>query len=376
MLAVTTFSLSTTVSAYSAATSNVTPRATRLLIEDTTTQNTLAVFVGSFLYSLVAIITLSMGAYGERGRVVLFATTLLVVLLIVVTLVRWIDYLLKLGRVGETTHEVEQAARAALEQRRRLPHLGGVPREPGAELPAGATPVFPAEIGYVQHIDMGALSGLCNEHDLIAHVAALPGTFVDRGRPLLHVTGDANAETHDALRDAFSIGEDRSFDQDPRFGLSVLAEVASRALSPGINDPGTAIDVIGRSVRLMAIWAQDDDRPADPPSLPSVHVPGIDIAEMFEDMYSPIARDGAANAEVQIRLQKAFGALARLPDPRYAGPARMHSAIALERARMAMPLAHDVRRVEVAAALVGQDFVGDGLPAGNEREIPRSRRQS
>lgn len=100
MLAVTTFSLSTMITAYGAATSNVTPRATRLIMEDSTTQNVLAAFVGSFLYSLVAIITLTMGAYGERGRIVLFFVTLFVVVLIVVTLLRWIDYLMKLGRVG------------------------------------------------------------------------------------------------------------------------------------------------------------------------------------------------------------------------------------------------------------------------------------
>lgn len=67
MLAVTTFSLSTMVTAYGAATSNVTPRATRLIMEDSTTQNVLAAFVGSFLFSLVAIITLAMGAYGDHG---------------------------------------------------------------------------------------------------------------------------------------------------------------------------------------------------------------------------------------------------------------------------------------------------------------------
>jgi uncharacterized membrane protein len=72
MLTVTTFSLSTMVSAYSAATSNVTPRATKLVMEDSTTQNVLATFIGSFLFSLVGIIALSTGAYGESGRVVLF----------------------------------------------------------------------------------------------------------------------------------------------------------------------------------------------------------------------------------------------------------------------------------------------------------------
>lgn len=71
MLTVTTFSLTTMVSAYSAATTNVTPRATKLVIEDSTTQNVLATFVGSFLFSLVGIIALTTGAYGDRGRLIL-----------------------------------------------------------------------------------------------------------------------------------------------------------------------------------------------------------------------------------------------------------------------------------------------------------------
>lgn len=60
MLAVTTFSLSIMVTAYGSATTNVTPRATRLVVEDVTTQNVLATFIGSFLFSLVGIIALNM----------------------------------------------------------------------------------------------------------------------------------------------------------------------------------------------------------------------------------------------------------------------------------------------------------------------------
>ncbi|WPE22692.1 hypothetical protein ShzoTeo12_39090 (plasmid) [Shinella zoogloeoides] len=95
MLTVTTFSLSTMVSAYSAATSNVTPRATKLVMEDSTTQNVLSTFVGSFLFSLVGIIALNTGAYGDQGRVVLFLVTIGVIVPIVVTLLRWIDHLAK-----------------------------------------------------------------------------------------------------------------------------------------------------------------------------------------------------------------------------------------------------------------------------------------
>src|SRR5690554_4011591 len=76
MLAVTTFSLTTMVSAYGAATSQVTPRATRLLREDTTTQNVLATFIGSFLFALLGIVALATELYGEQGRVTLFVFTI------------------------------------------------------------------------------------------------------------------------------------------------------------------------------------------------------------------------------------------------------------------------------------------------------------
>ncbi|MBO6718394.1 MAG: DUF2254 domain-containing protein [Rhizobiaceae bacterium] len=357
MLAVTTFSLSTMVAAYSAATTNVTPRATKLLIEDKTTLNVLATFVGSFLFSVVAIITLAMGAYGERGRVVLFAVTVLVVLLIVVTLLRWIDYLLRLGRVGETTEEVEEAVTAAMRARLKRPNLDGTPWDDPTSLPDNAQPVFSSRIGYVQHVDVGAVSSRAGEVGARVYLAALPGTFIDLKRPLAWIAGAKGDLDPSSIAAAFSVGEERSFDQDPRFGLCVLAEIASRALSPGLNDPGTAIDVIGRAVRVMSIWAEPMEEAPDP-SYPNVYVPSIDVADLFDDLLTPIARDGASIAEVQIRLQKAYAALARMGDRRYRDNAVRHSKIALERAQSAMSSRHDVDRVRAAAKLVGAESKG------------------
>jgi uncharacterized membrane protein len=218
MLAVTTFSLSTMVTAYGAATSNVTPRATRLIMEDTTTQNVLAAFVGSFLYSLVAIITLAMGAYGARGRIVLFFVTLLVLVLIVVTLLRWIDYLMRLGRVGETTRRVEEVATRAMTERYVEPFLGGRPLHDWDAIPSGSFEIYASEIGYVSHIDTAALQKLAEKHEAEVYVLALPGTFIDTKRPLAVIAGD-DEDLHEKIADAFSIGLERSFDQDPRFGL-------------------------------------------------------------------------------------------------------------------------------------------------------------
>lgn len=101
MLAVTTFSLGVMVQAYSAATNNVTPRATTLIMQDHTSQNVLGTFIGSFLFSLVGIIALSTGYFDMQARLILFGVTILVVALIVITLLRWIEYLSRLGRVAE-----------------------------------------------------------------------------------------------------------------------------------------------------------------------------------------------------------------------------------------------------------------------------------
>lgn len=336
MLAVTTFSLSTMVSAYSAATSNVTPRATRLVMEDSTTQNVLATFVGSFLYSLVAIIALSTGAYGETGRVVLFIVTIVVIALIVVTLLRWIDHLSRLGRVTETTARVEKAAQAALLADARSPHLGA---QPLVALPEGTVPVISDEIGYVQHIDIAGLSRIAERGKGTVYVQARPGAFVDRTKPIARVQGLESADDQRAIQGCFTIADVRSFDQDPRFGLAVMTEIASRALSAAINDTGTAIDVIGRLVRVFSYYA-DQRRQSSEAQEDRVFVAAIELADMFDDCFTPIARDGAATVEVGIRLQKALLSLAQLGAP-FTSAAQRHSADALDRAERALDADRD-----------------------------------
>ena len=177
MLAVTTFSLSTMVAAYSAATSNVTPRATRLVMEDTTTQNVLATFIGSFLYSLVGIIALSTGAYGSTGRVVLFVVTAGVIVLIVVTLLRWIDHLSRLGRVTETTERVDHHGHRA--------PVGEVVTHDdpqGRPAPGRDGAVARGRAGGVcQHVDGGLVEAVMQNRDLVE--AEAPRLLIHEGRP-------------------------------------------------------------------------------------------------------------------------------------------------------------------------------------------------
>lgn len=332
MLAVTTFSLTTMVSALSAATSNVTPRATKLLTVDSTSQNVLGTFVGAFLFSLIGIIALSTGLYGRQGRFVLFAATLVLIAVIVVTLLRWIDHLAHLGRVGETTDKVEVATREALEDRAKMPCLGANRLTTKARIPHTCEPVYARKIGYVQHIDVSSLSTCAEKNDGQIFLLALPGAFADPGHPIAYVSHIEKGKARDKIRSAFTIDDERTYDDDPRFGLCVLSEIASRALSPAVNDPGTAIDVIGRAVRLLLAWAETEGMNEDSVAYPRVWVPPLKIEDMFNDIFTPIARDGASMVEVHIRLQKAFFTLSRTGRPGFALAAQTHSQFALEQA--------------------------------------------
>lgn len=350
MLTVTTFSLSTMVGAYSAATSNVTPRATRLVMEDITTQNVLATFIGSFLFSLVGIIALSTGLYGESGRVVLFGVTILMIVFIVGTLLRWIDHLSRLGRVTETTQRVEEAASTAMRHRHQNPFLGGQALvDPGTQIPADARSVSTSRIGYVQHVDVDALAKLAGDAGRI-FVRAVPGDFVDPTTPIAQFTGIAGKAIADRVRACFTIEDVRSYDQDPRFGVSVLAEIASRALSPAINDPGTAIDVIGRTVRVLAVLAEPKGEATVEQS--GVFVPGLEVGDLFDDLYTAIARDGSSLVEIGMRLQKALATLSRLDAEGFAEHAARHSRQSLERFETGLSLESDRQKVRAAARLV------------------------
>jgi len=373
MLAVTTFSLSIMVSAYGAASTSVTPRATQLVMEDSTTQNALATFIGSFLFSLVGIIALSTGLYGAQGRVVLFAVTLVMVMLIVYTLLRWIDHLSKLGRMGETIERVETAAIEALQRRARWPYLGGSRYPDDLTLPASATVVASVDTGYVQFVDIKALGALAHDLQLTIYLEVLPGSFVHLGAPLARIVArsplapDAAQTLDSRLRQTLTIGARRTFEQDPRFCLSVLGEIASRALSPATNDSGTVIDVIGRGLRCLTAWGvRDDEHNAPDEQCRHVHVRGLSTADLFDDFFTLVARDGAGLLEVDIRMTKALISLAEINPEMFRDSCIEHATLLVKRAGTALKMEEEKAKLQaVAATLLG------GATAGPDVSINR-----
>lgn len=348
MLAVTTFSVGALTAAYAGATSNATPRATPLLTEDEVVQRSLSTFVGSFLFSIVGLIALKVSAYGPEGRAVLFIVTLFVILMIVIALLHWINRLTKLGRVEDTAARIETATKTAMKARIAAPFLGGAAR---ADTDRG-TPLPSDCVGYVQFIDAAALSEVCEELDVDIAVHVLPGTFVYHGSVLARINAadmpDKNAK---AIRAAFTIGPLRTYDQDPRFGLVVLSEVALRALSPAVNDPGTAIDVIGRQTRLLSFWGDAwEDARQTASDYPRVTLSGLDFDDMFEDAFNLIGRDAAGHVDVLLRLVKALQALGEIGPVASRRAAQHQLQVVLSRAAEGLQNPDDRRRLQIATA--------------------------
>lgn len=355
MLVIATFAVASMVSAYASASTTATPRAFAVIVADDVSQNALSTFIGAFIFSIVGLIAVTNGYYQQAGRFTLFTLTLIVLATVIVTFVRWVDRIARLGRLGMTIDKVEKATKAALEKRRQAPTLRGIAVR--CRQHEGHA-VYGRAIGYVQRVDVQALQKHAAKVGICIEVAALPGTFSAPGRVLAYAHGDTDRRPdidEEQICAAFVIGDGRTFDEDPRFGLVVLSEIAVRAMSPAVNDPGTAIDVIGTFVRLFALWVKPvDSSDRTVGECDRVEVAELSLADMFDDAFSAIAREGARTMEVAVRLQKALRSLAAVGDSRMRVVALHHARLAFARAERRLEFPPDldmVRKVSEFATL-------------------------
>jgi uncharacterized membrane protein len=350
MLVISTFAVASMLSAYSAAGRTATPRSYSLVMSDDVSQNALSTFIAAFIFSIVALVALKNGYYEKAGHFALFTLTIILFAWVIMTFLRWVDRIAQLGRLATTIDKVEKAATASMQRRRRAPTLGGAPV---GRFKDSDQAIYGSSIGYVQRIDINTLQAYAEEKGIRIIVAALPGAFSAPGRVIAYLTsnpGDLSEDDSKKIGDAFQIGNDRTFDEDPRFGLIALSEIASRALSPAVNDPGTAIAIIGKFVRLFALWAEpieEDDKKSI--EYDHVEVPEISLWDMFDDAFTPIARDGAGTVEVAVRLQKAFESLASIGVTSLGDVATHYARLARARAENVLAAPEDLKALRKAS---------------------------
>lgn len=319
MLAVTTFSLSVMVTVYRSTSTQWTPRVHRLIVEDLTTQNTLAVFIGAYVYALIAIILRELGVFVDKRAFVLFVMTVIVLAVIVLYLIRWVLHLQSFGSLIDTSRQVEDTTRNMFRERLRNPCMGA--NALVSDIPSDAEMLPATESGYIQHIYPEQLNVVAANHGVRIYLNQNIGHFIFQNEPLVAIerVGDPADEDytdetlHKGILDSIRVGDLRTYDQDPRFGLIVMGEVASKALSPGVNDPGTAIDVITRIGRILTYY-EDEEACEREEVLDHIFVRPLDPKDLIQDAFGALARDGCAVVEVQQRLQRTLAGLMRHPD--------------------------------------------------------------
>lgn len=348
MLAVSTFSLNVMVTAHNAAAGQTTPRVHGILLADPTTQTTLATFIGAFVYALSAIILFKAGFYPEGASVLVLGVTVGVVVLVIIALLRWINHLSDLGSLDATLRSVEAVTRKTLLRTRELPAFGAHPLTADMVIPQAASPLHAPRTGHVQVIDLSSLDTLLTDEAARLYLYVRPGDYIVKGEVIGHVSGMHGANAPDPTG-CLIIGPERSFEQDATFGLLVLSETASRALSPGINDPGTAIAVICVLEKLLLDWASTRQRD-DVPMFTRLFLPDNSRVAMIEDAFAGTARDGAGTIEVAMRLQQALHRLEQSADAALAEAAGKMAALALDYADDALILNSEKDRMRARKA--------------------------
>ncbi len=346
MLIVATFAVASMLSAYASVSRNATPRSFILAIADDRSQNALSTFIGSFIFSIVALIAATNDYFQSGGRFVLFILIVIVFALVIFTFVRWVDRIARLGRLQTTIDKVEQATTESLQRRR---DVAGHNAKDRSERQVSGRPIYSESVGYLQRVDVAAIGQWAEKNGAEVKVMVSPGAFITPEVALAELYLVENKETgsgRDKLKKAFLIGKKRIFDEDPRFGLLVLSQIAQRALSPAINDPGTAIDIIGVLVRIFILWSRPDDTVSPEGDDDRVEFPALKADDMFDDAFTAIGRDGAGMVEVAGTLQRALRTLAATGDAEMKSAAIRHARTARKRAKIALKLSADLKKIQ------------------------------
>lgn len=260
-----TFSL--TVVALQLATSQGSPRLLRMFAADRMVHATLAVFLGTFAYAITVLRTVDDATEQREAFVPRVSMTVASVLTLasIVLLTLFLAHLARQLRVETMMRDVHREASATMS---RMGEAFAVSETGVPERPVNVRVVVAPASGFLTGVDRDRLMSVAASDDLVVRELRVVGENVIEKTPLvewwprredseLDVAGIA-----ERLASAFSSGYERTAAQDVGFGLRQLVDIAVKALSPGVNDPTTAVHALGHISAVLGDLSEIDDPPA------------------------------------------------------------------------------------------------------------------
>lgn len=313
LITVTSLTFSLTVVTLQLASSQFSPRLLRTFTSDVFVQVTLAIFLATFTYSLTVLRAVHSGDDGESAFVPRMSVTVAFALGImsVLGLVMFLAHLARQIRVETMLRDVHDDASAtvrattsSLDDARPAPELAA----PGPD----ARIVFAPSSGFLTGIDEDGLLSATIEAGALLIIERHPGSSIIKGVPIGvawsasgRLGDDAVARLHDAVHSSINVGYERTAGQDVGYGLRQLTDVANKALSPGINDPTTAIHALGHISAILCELAGRDLGPVllrDDEDRVRVILRRPAFAEVLDTAIAQPRRYGSSDPQVMGRL--------------------------------------------------------------------------
>ena len=294
----TVFSI--TIAALSLAAGQMGPRLLRNFTRDRGNQLTLGTFLGTFSYALMVLRSVRTPSEGEFVPHLSLSIGILLAFVCVGTLVYFVGHMAGRINVDTVVDLVSGEVRSAI-GRLMLPEPQ--PSPPPASFWGCATPVTDSRRGYLQELDETGLADWAAKSGTVVRLLIRPGDYVFPGAAIAALARPVPGADA-AIRDNTAVSGQRASSSDLEFAIRQLVEVAVRALSPGINDPHTAMSVLDRlgaalcdavPLHLATGVVLRDGRPA-------LVRPAVDYDGLLDAMFHLIRQNAAGSAAVLIRM--------------------------------------------------------------------------
>ncbi len=316
-LTLTVLVFSITIVALQLASSQFSPRVLRTFLRDWYSQAALGVFTATFAYSMTVLRSVKTVEPGVDA----FVPRLSVSMAFVWVMVSLAMFVLYVSHTARGLRVVSVIGKIGDETRRMIDREFPVTPAPGSatEPLEGATRVAPStdKGGVLCSVDIARLTEIARRHDVVVEIVPRLGDFVPHGAPMFAVRGDAEVAAHE-LASTTHLGLERTMVQDVRFGFRQLVDIAERALSPAVNDPTTAVQVIDQLhdvLRTLATrpWPTGRYPGTDGRVRVVLCVPSWD--ELVHLALDEIRTVGASAIQVDVRLRRMLEDLLTVAPP-------------------------------------------------------------